>query len=185
MQREWIDKFNNDSIFIKLKIIEKSDNRNLIDFFKRFNKEELSLYGLFSDIKELIDSNEECLNYQCYSLYSDCLFGITEDDRIIGLVLFYDHDIVNRKIKIGYIRAPSESKKGLMSHACSFLISLFFENLRINKIKAYILHGNQKSINFIKKLGFHEEGMLKEEILINNVFHNLSIYCLINKTKLL
>ncbi|THB71118.1 MAG: UDP-4-amino-4,6-dideoxy-N-acetyl-beta-L-altrosamine N-acetyltransferase [Gammaproteobacteria bacterium] len=52
-------------------------------------------------------------------------------------------------------------------------IQYAFTVIGLHKICGQVLDGNQASIGFHNKLGFQQEGILREQHLINNKYHDL------------
>ena len=49
-----------------------------------------------------------------------------------------------------------------MTEALSAILDLGFQEMSLNRIEAVVMPGNTASIKLLEKLGFHNEGVLKE-----------------------
>lgn len=56
-----------------------------------------------------------------------------------------------------------------------------FNNLGLHKVCGQAIESNQASINFHKRLGFQQEGALREQQQINGDYHTLICFGLINR----
>ena len=53
--------------------------------------------------------------------------------------------------------------------------------MALNRIAAFILPDNIGAIKMVKKVGFCEEGLLKECKFFNDQFYDLAVYALLKK----
>jgi ribosomal-protein-alanine N-acetyltransferase len=63
---------------------------------------------------------------------------------------------------IGYELARSHWRQGIMKEALGAIIALGFKEMGINRIEAVVMPENIASLKLLEKLGFHNEGVLKE-----------------------
>ena len=67
-----------------------------------------------------------------------------------------------RKCAIGYELAASAQGKGLMHEALTSVLSWGFEQMALNRIEAQVHPDKAASIRSVTRLGFKEEGRLRE-----------------------
>jgi [ribosomal protein S5]-alanine N-acetyltransferase len=79
-------------------------------------------------------------------------------DRCIGLVNYHHREARNEKLEIGYILAPAQQGRGLMTEAVAALIAYCFDELAAHRIEALIHPDNAPSIRLVERLGFRCEG---------------------------
>ena len=79
-------------------------------------------------------------------------------DRCIGLVNYHHREARNEKLEIGYILAPAQQGRGLMTEAVAALIAYCFDELAAHRIEALIHPDNVASIRLVERLGFLCEG---------------------------
>lgn len=63
---------------------------------------------------------------------------------------------------IAYYLSKEYWNQGIMSEAVKAVLSYGYETLQLNRIQATVHTGNIQSINLLKKLGFKEEGLLRQ-----------------------
>ena len=63
--------------------------------------------------------------------------------------------------------------KGYGSDALKVLIRFIFEEVNIYKIKLNVFSFNKRAISCYKKLGFKEEGILKDELYRNGKYFDI------------
>ena len=69
-----------------------------------------------------------------------------------------------------------------MTEALGGIIDFGFGSLELNRIEAVIMPGNMASINLLEKLGFENEGLLREyERWGSKGFVDLCIFALLRK----
>lgn len=84
------------------------------------------------------------------------------DDQIAGLVGFNDIDQQNKRAEIGYWLAEPFIGQGVMTKATQAIIDYGFNTLGLNRIDLKAATQNQKSQNVARRLGFKEEGIIRE-----------------------
>lgn len=85
-----------------------------------------------------------------------------DDNVIIGTCCLGDFDEDAKRCEIGYHLAYKEWNKGFMTEALKAMICYAFEESDTHRIEAFVTPGNDASKTVLKKLGFVEEGLLRE-----------------------
>lgn len=88
--------------------------------------------------------------------------GIFHDGRLAGLVGFHPLDWTNRRATIGYWLAADAQGHGLMTRAVEAVVTHAFEIWGMNKVEIRAAVGNHKSRAIPQRLGFVEEGVLRD-----------------------
>lgn len=81
--------------------------------------------------------------------------------------------------EVGYELTKNYWRQGIMSEALTAIIKFGFENLDLNRIEATVMLENLASMNLLKKMGFIEEGILREFGFWKGEFHDLKILSLL------
>jgi ribosomal-protein-alanine N-acetyltransferase len=91
-------------------------------------------------------------------------WGIARKDDwgIIGSCGYYGFHTWHMRASIGYELARPFWRQGIMTEALNAIIDLGFMEMGLNRIEAVIMPENSASIKLLEKLGFHNEGILKE-----------------------
>jgi ribosomal-protein-serine acetyltransferase len=82
--------------------------------------------------------------------------------RIVGVVGFHNVDWVHRKTSIGYWLAAGEQGRGTMTEAVRALVDHAFATWELNRIVIQAAVENARSRAIPERLGFREEGTLRE-----------------------
>lgn len=122
----------------------------------RSNPEVAKLTG-----KEPFRSIDDALAY-IYSIEkliknNACLFwaiSYKDQSSLIGALCFWNFDIDNHSIEIGYELLPEFQKRGIMVEALAAIINFGFENMAARIITAFPSIHNQASVSLLEKIGF-------------------------------
>jgi [ribosomal protein S5]-alanine N-acetyltransferase len=112
-------------------------------------------------------------------------WGITcqEDSTLIGTCGYYGFHTWHMRAGIGYELACSFWRKGIMTEALNAIINLGFREVGLNRIEAVVMPENVPSIKLLEKLGFCDEGILREyENWGTKGFTNLCMLSLLRRT---
>ena len=88
--------------------------------------------------------------------------GIWYQSRFAGSIGYHYIDRLNHKTEIGYWLDASLQGKGLMTRACKVMISYAFHEYGLNRVEIHCASGNTRSRTIPERLGFTQEGVLRE-----------------------
>lgn len=72
-----------------------------------------------------------------------------------------------RSAMLGYWMGVDHAGKGHMRKSVPAVVKFAFENLKLKRVEAACVPGNDTSINLLKKCGFREEGFARQYLEIN------------------
>ncbi|PRY14257.1 ribosomal-protein-serine acetyltransferase [Pontibacter ummariensis] len=110
---------------------------------------------------------------------SNQLFTILYQKQVAGIIDLKEIDFLNRKLEIGYWLGENYQGKGIMYRSCKTLIRYAFRILKMNRIQIKVGVGNSRSSNIPKRLGFTLEGIQRDGEYLNEHFHDLEVYSLL------
>jgi [ribosomal protein S5]-alanine N-acetyltransferase len=103
-------------------------------------------------------------------------------DKVIGSFAFHNWYPIHNRSEIGYAMAAEEYKnKGYMREALPPIIAFGFEAMQLNRAEAFISPDNTASRRLVERVGFRQEGWLKEHFSYNGVLDDSLVYGLIRK----
>lgn len=104
-------------------------------------------------------------------------FAITkEDDSAIGFINLNKINYIHKNCTLGIIIGEiSEQNKGYGKEAIEIIIDYAFHSLNLNKITVEVVEHNNKALNLYKKIGFIEEGRLKDQYLSEGKYYDVSL----------
>lgn len=101
--------------------------------------------------------------------------------NIIGTIGLYNIDARHQKA-VWRIRIDKSSQgKGYAKEAIGLLLDYGFNTLNLNKIISESMEDNIAIVNLTKKMGFKEEGIMKEHFFHQGVFKNAILFGLLRK----
>jgi ribosomal-protein-serine acetyltransferase len=105
--------------------------------------------------------------------------GIWHEGNLAGGVRYHEIDWSNRMTELGYWISRRFEGKGLVIKTCRVLIDYAFNELGLNRIVISCAAENQKSRSIPEKLGFKQEGILRQSEWLQDCFADMVIYGLL------
>lgn len=127
------------------------------------------IHNNISDTQKLIDKIKKA-RIDNTKLY----FGINSvnETKLIGTVGIYDINFKHSFASIGCILHKNYWRKGIMTKALQALIKYSFEEIKLNRLEAQVFENHIASANLFRKLNFKEDGILRQNFLIDGKFEN-------------
>jgi len=105
--------------------------------------------------------------------------GIWYRGQIAGSIGYHPIDWNNRKVEIGYWISRSFQGKGLVTKACKTMITYAFDVYGLNKVEIHCATENRRSCAIPERLGFKQEGVLRQGEWLYDHFVDLAVYGLL------
>jgi RimJ/RimL family protein N-acetyltransferase len=86
-------------------------------------------------------------------------------DRALAYLGFFRWDLPHQSAELGYVLVRQRWGQGLMGEVLPMLVRHGFEVLALHRMEARIDPGNLASIRLAERLGFREEGRLRDRTL--------------------
>lgn len=102
-----------------------------------------------------------------------------EDARVIGELLLFGIEKDSRRAQIGYALAHSAWGCGYVREGMAPLIDFAFSALEMRRLEAQIDPRNTASAKVLERLGFRQEGLLRERYLLRGEVSDSGIYGLL------
>jgi len=100
----------------------------------------------------------------------------THDCEHIGIVELMDIDLRARRCELGiFIGDGNYINKGYGREAVKLTLDFVFKQLNINKVAVRVLDYNAKAIEFFKKIGFKEEGLLRQDYFADGKYYDIHV----------
>ncbi len=148
---------------ITLRKIVPSDIESL---FEIYSNERLFLHSPC-----MLKKNKETVSNMIMHFERDfnkkkCIFlGITlntNPDFIVGVAEMFEYDRNVNMITIGYRLNECFWGKGIATKTVKAMTEYLFNNIGINRIQAFVMPENDKSLNVLRRNGFVEEGIIRQ-----------------------
>ena len=161
---------------ISLRAAEKKD----ISLFHKWSNDQslVSIIGptiptSFYEQEQIFDKNHNNENRK--------VLMIVKSNETVGY-LYLDFDWQNSKVQLSItIGEKNFQNQGLGFDAVMASLNLIFRKYMFNKCYLYVLTSNIRAIKLYKKCGFINEGILKEDYLINGGFQDRILMSILRK----
>lgn len=109
-----------------------------------------------------------------------CRLGILVqgDSAICGSIGLFNVDRTNCHAEIGYDLSPNQWGRGITTVAASLLLDWAFAN-GFNRMEATVMVGNDRSLAVLRRLGFQQEGLLRQYKNVRGHFRDFSLWSLL------
>jgi ribosomal-protein-serine acetyltransferase len=102
--------------------------------------------------------------------------GIWYQGKLAGGIGYHPINWASRKVEIGYWLGETYQGKGLVTKACRTLVTYAFDVLGLNKVEIRCAIENVRSCAIPKRLGFTQEGILREAEWLYDHYIDLVVY---------
>jgi ribosomal-protein-serine acetyltransferase len=106
-------------------------------------------------------------------------FVILADGRISGACGFHALDWRNRSVSIGYWLAAAAQRRGLITRGVTAMLDHAFGAWSMHRLELRAAPANTRSRAAAERLGFTEEGRLREAELVGGRHHDLIVYSML------
>ena len=107
--------------------------------------------------------------------------GIWIDDKLHGAIGLHRFNLRHRNSSIGYWVDRSQSGQGVMTKACKAVVTLGFREFGLHRIEIRCALGNAKSAAIPQRLGFTEEGLLREAEWLYDHWVDLRVFSMLEQ----
>jgi ribosomal-protein-alanine N-acetyltransferase len=113
--------------------------------------------------------------------YESYRWFISVDGQVVGAVSLKNISHSMGYGEIGYGLAESHHGKGIATAAVRLLVEKIFRETNLRRLLAYVHEENVASCRVLEKLGFQEEGLLRQHYVINGAAANEILYGLLKR----
>lgn len=158
-----------------LRKIVKSDSADIYEYCKRY---EVSRFLLWSPHRD----EEYTRRYVAY-LQTRYRFGsfydwgieLKRNGKMIGTCGFTSFNTDNNSAEIGYVLNNEYWGQGIAAEAASKVIEFGFDALRLNRIEAKYMVGNERSRKVMEKIGMSFEGIARESVFVKSKYVSVGV----------
>ncbi|MDQ0271292.1 ribosomal-protein-serine acetyltransferase [Cytobacillus purgationiresistens] len=162
---------------ISLRTIEQKDAEiifQIIDESRTYLRDWL---GWVDGTKTLADSEafvEGCLGREKDEKSLTAV--IVSQEKVVGIAGFNEINHSNKTAYIGYWLGESYQGNGIMTKVARALTDYAFQQLDLNKVEIRVAVENMKSRSIPEKLGFKEEGCIRQAEWLYDHYVDLIVY---------
>jgi ribosomal-protein-alanine N-acetyltransferase len=154
---------------------------------RAFEKSDIILYGKWMENPDTVTALYGSLILDCHAqietTYSDFLTRPahslllvieTEEDKIpIGVCFFKNIHFTHRHAELEQLHIiPEYQNRGLGTDALRTAINYVFSEMNLNRVWLLSYSGNHQAIRFYRKIGFSEEGILRQVQFKTGQYHD-------------
>jgi ribosomal-protein-alanine N-acetyltransferase len=134
-----------------------------------------------TDLQQAVAIVEEYVEY--HRAGTGIVWAITLKDSpaLVGTCGYEVLSPYDQRGEIGYDLACAYWGQGIMTEALQAVIAYSFTQLDLNRIQAYVLAENARSIGLLRRLHFETEGMLREYRRFKGRFSDWVLMSLLKK----
>lgn len=114
--------------------------------------------------------------HERFAAFTGLVMGIWYQGQLAGGIGFVNIDSQSRWAEIGYWIGHSAQGHGVITRSCRALINYAFNDLKFNRIVIRCADGNHRSRAIPERLGFQQEGRLRQTIWLYDCFWDALIY---------
>ena len=162
---------------ITIRHITENDTEKIIEWR---NKPSVNQYFIYRDTF----TRESHLNWYHNRVQTGevAQFMIMANEEAIGSAYLRDIDYKNKKCEFGiFIGEESNCGKGFGKIASKLVINYAFNELKINKIFLRVFSTNSRAIKCYEKIGFKQEGLFREDVIIDGIPYDLIFMAILRK----
>ena len=117
--------------------------------------------------------------------FHDWAIVCKENKKMIGTCGFTRMDELNRVAEIGYVLNPDYWGNGFATEAAKRVMEFAFEELKVNRVEARFMFGNEASLKVMHKIGMKFEGYQRESLFVKGRYRTIGIASILKREYLL
>ncbi len=154
-------------------------------YLKHFSDPSIVSISAFEAPKDMVAAIAELREY-CVDIFtndSGIRWGITlrNDPNLIGTLGFYKWVKNARHAEIGYDLDATHRRRGIMTEALTAALDYIFNEVELNRVQALTDPTNTPSVRLLDKLGFTQEGVLRDYTYFRGKYLNDLLFSLLRR----
>jgi len=130
------------------------------EFIARHFTEPSMRHGAFEDVHTPVTENDVAAMIE--DADDSHVFLACRDETSVGSAFLIDVDLKSSNAELGYWITPDEQGNGYATEAAELCLTHAFDELGLHKVWARTAEDNEGSKRVLEKLGFEQEGVLRE-----------------------
>jgi ribosomal-protein-serine acetyltransferase len=107
--------------------------------------------------------------------------GIWLDGAFVGSIGCHPFDLANRNCSLGYWIEAGHQGKGAITRSCLKLLDYLFDEAGSHRVEIRCGIGNRRSSAIPQRLGFTQEGVLREAEWVNDRWVDLEVWAMLER----
>lgn len=110
------------------------------------------------------------------------IIRLKDEDQSIGYMLLANIDHKNQNAEIGiHIDEEEYQGKGYGTDAMKTMLRFLFSEMNLHRVYLYVHEYNDRAIRFYKKMGFKNEGVLRDATFTEGRFYNVILMSILRE----
>ncbi|MEO4052881.1 GNAT family protein [Solibacillus sp. CAU 1738] len=167
---------------ISIELLQQQHRAELYELID-INREHLRQWLLWVDKRKCADDLQPIIKMwlEKYAENNGFDAGIRHNGNLVGMIGLHYIDWKNKSTSIGYFLAENAQGKGIITKSISNLMEYLFERLDLNRIEIQCAMNNVKSKAIPVRLGFINEGVIREGQWLYDHYEDIVTYSLLKK----
>lgn len=102
--------------------------------------------------------------------------GVRYQGKLAGVIGFHEPNEMNKHISLGYWLSEDMQGRGLMTRACRAMVNYAINERGMNRVEIRCAPGNVRSRAIPRRLGFVEEGVIRQDQLLYDTYDDSVVY---------
>lgn len=154
-------------------------NKNFLQEWEPIRNDEFTTEAFQQDLIE-----KDLQKIQDKDLLRLWIFKKENDKKIIGVIGFTNIIMgCFQSCNLGYKLDQEEINHGYITEAIQMGINIIFQDYGLHRIEANIMPKNTRSLRVVEKLGFNNEGLSKQYLMINGEWEDHIHMVLLNENR--
>lgn len=167
-------------------ILREIGNEDIKSIFSIFSNSGVTRFYGMEPMENVNQAKQLITNFtKSYQKNQGIRWGIVkkEDNELLGTIGFNNWVPKNKRAEIGYDLHPSNWRKGYATEAIQCVMSYGFSEMDLNRIGAIVYLENKASSQLLKSIGFAAEGILKDYMLQDGHFYDVTMFSLLKHSR--
>lgn len=165
---------------VELGLLEVRHAQLLLDLGEQNREHFREWLPVFGNLKT-VEENENIIKegLKQFSENSGFYAGIWYKGELAGVILYKYWDWKVRQTEIGYMLGKAYTGKGIVTRAVRKLTGYAFKELGLNRVEIKVATGNISSRAIPERLGFTQEGILRQSFRLYDQFIDTALYSML------
>lgn len=165
---------------IEIRMLEESDAETVFALVDR-NREHLRRWLIWVDASDSPEITRQYIrdSKRRYERKEALSAGIWLNGEFVGAIGVVGYEWHSRLMEIGYWLSADQQGKGIITKAVTAMIDDAFNNLEMNRVEIHCATGNAASRAIPERLGFKQDGVMREGGFLNGQFVDKVIYSML------
>ncbi len=165
-------------------ILRKFQHKDLQFIFNHFSNNDVCKYLYDNEPLRSIEEAKEIMAFyedQENKTHNRWMIINKQDNNRMGTCGFHCWDKQNNIAEIGYDLTKMYWGQGYMTEALTSILNHGFQNLGLNRVQAFVSIENESSSKLLLKLGFKNEGIIREKHLYRGEYYDHFCFSLLKR----